>query len=426
MSEKSVTQIFAGARFKYRSDTKENWEKENPVLLSGEIGVVTDGTETEKVKWGDGKTPWNKLGWWKGPKGDTGVAGKDGINGKNGTDGVSVIKTEINAKGELIITLSDNTVSNLGVVVGEKGEQGIQGIQGEPGKDAVVEDTYNPESENAQSGKAVAEAIELQNVNFNNNSANAIKSSKKGETIFASDVSPIEHNLAVKVSSDTVADLSTITLTQFGKNILPMGKDNWEHGVGEFTFDAEGVYGKYGSGASDFTMCATKYPSGTYSFSAEFSYKSDGSNSKSRILARCFDKDGNILTDVYSNYNAFYKAFILPLDDVLTFTIPDTVAYWQLGWVSMAEAVGVSSSMKFPQLEYGDTITPYEPCVVHTATANADGTVEGLKSVSPNMLLISDNPEVVISTTYKADTKRYIDNKFIELKAELQALILEV
>ena len=53
MSNKDITQILAAARFKARSDTLENWEKENPVLLSGEPGVVIDGTETEKVKFGD-------------------------------------------------------------------------------------------------------------------------------------------------------------------------------------------------------------------------------------------------------------------------------------------------------------------------------------------------------------------------------------
>lgn len=722
--QNEVTRILAKARFKYRSDTKENWEKENPVLLSGEIGVVIDGSETEKAKWGDGKTPWNSLGWWKGPKGDTGAAGKDGINGTNGTDGVSIAKTEINSNGELIITLSDNTVSNLGVVVGDKTagvdeifivigkttwsvEYLLEGVQPNtlelylsfnqlnkdkesvdqlyeeikngtitelptlfykdediPTRNCVVvedntkrllvevddiskispDDLYyidpnktpvalkadnathtvlpnktnilkeatlevigmvngeevtlhynsgtnsifdkawaprgqwqlpsayksvdadkntciqstftlpdftnlnelrlnwdntqfdvcrwyeifvsdnrdtlydkplyeynslkdktlvvgNPEQifnlylnnvkyigiryYHLQKGTLVLPveffltSYNLRNLDFgsvgtrslfagqtalgrfndpkpdalvsvgNGTSdedrhnalevlfdgslrfespiyAPSITNSLRGNAVFASDVSPLEHDLKIKLSSDTAEDLSGISLNQFGKNLLPMGKDNWEHGVGDFTFDTEGVYGKYGSGASDFTMCATKYPSGTYSFSAEFSYKSDGSTSRSRILARCFDAEGNILTDVYSNYNVFYKAFILPLDDVLTFTIPDTVAYWQLGWVAMEVAIGNPSSMKFPQLERGDTITPYEPCVVRTATANADGTVEGLKSISPNMALIPDTDNVVIEVSYIADTKRYIDNKFIELKSELQALILEV
>jgi len=44
--------------------------------------------------------------------------------------------------------------------IGPKGETGEQGPKGDPGNIENIDTTYNPESENAQSGKAVAEAIE--------------------------------------------------------------------------------------------------------------------------------------------------------------------------------------------------------------------------------------------------------------------------
>ena len=50
MDNKEVIRILANARFKTRSDTGVNWEKANPVLLAGEPGVVTDGSESEKIK----------------------------------------------------------------------------------------------------------------------------------------------------------------------------------------------------------------------------------------------------------------------------------------------------------------------------------------------------------------------------------------
>lgn len=74
MSEKDVVKILAAARFKYRSDTLVNWNGKNPILLSGEFGIAIDGTETDKVKIGDGNTPWNELPWWRGPKGLDGNA----------------------------------------------------------------------------------------------------------------------------------------------------------------------------------------------------------------------------------------------------------------------------------------------------------------------------------------------------------------
>lgn len=69
----------------------------------------------------------------KGDKGDKGNTGDTGSQGEKGDDGISITKTEINDSGELIITLSDDTVSNLGVVVGAKGDDGKNGENGDAG-----------------------------------------------------------------------------------------------------------------------------------------------------------------------------------------------------------------------------------------------------------------------------------------------------
>ena len=52
-------------------------------------------------------------------------------------DGVIVDKTEINADGELVITYSDNTIRNLGKVIGPAGASGKDGANGTNGKDGV-------------------------------------------------------------------------------------------------------------------------------------------------------------------------------------------------------------------------------------------------------------------------------------------------
>lgn len=41
-----------------RRDTASNWTTENPVLLSGEMGIESD---TNKFKFGDGVKAWNDL-----------------------------------------------------------------------------------------------------------------------------------------------------------------------------------------------------------------------------------------------------------------------------------------------------------------------------------------------------------------------------
>lgn len=93
--------------FQARRDTEENWSESNPVLCDGEFAIITDGADGEWLKVGNGVTEWRNLPYRKGPKGD-------------------------------------------------RGEKGDKGEKGEP---ALTDSEYNPESENAQSGRAVAQAI---------------------------------------------------------------------------------------------------------------------------------------------------------------------------------------------------------------------------------------------------------------------------
>ena len=143
-----ANKIYLNSTFGYREDTLENWTSSNPILEKGEPSIVRDGADGEWLKIGDGKTVWNDLPWKKGPKGDVGPIGPRGETGPQGVRGAQ----------------------------GEKGDQGPAGERGKDGADYVLteadkeeianmakpvaDQTYNPESENAQSGIAVAEALE--------------------------------------------------------------------------------------------------------------------------------------------------------------------------------------------------------------------------------------------------------------------------
>lgn len=58
----------------------------------------------------------------------TGDNGSQGEQGVPGAAGVGVKSAVIDKNGNLVITLTDNTVHNLGKVVGDKGEQGMNGV----------------------------------------------------------------------------------------------------------------------------------------------------------------------------------------------------------------------------------------------------------------------------------------------------------
>lgn len=75
------------------------------------------------------------------------------------------------------------------------------------------------------------------------------------------------------------------------------------------------------------------------------------------------------------------------------------------------------SGTAYFQLEANDMATEYEMFKqMQTVTANADGSVEGLTSISPSITLFSDSEDMTIQCEYNVDTKRYIDNKFSEIE----------
>ena len=67
-------------RIKQKLDTHENWMSNNTVLLSGEIGIENFADGTQKIKIGDGITPWNDLAYFV-PKSDEKQVGQAIPNG---------------------------------------------------------------------------------------------------------------------------------------------------------------------------------------------------------------------------------------------------------------------------------------------------------------------------------------------------------
>ena len=141
-----ATKIYSNTLFGFREDTLENWSRVNPILHKGEPAIVRDGADGEWLKIGDGVTPFNSLEWKKGPKGEHGIQGIQGEKGADGAIGPQGPKGDVGEAGPQ-------------GEKGDKGDAGANGKDGKNGKDAITDQTYNPESENAQSGKAVYEAL---------------------------------------------------------------------------------------------------------------------------------------------------------------------------------------------------------------------------------------------------------------------------
>lgn len=135
-------------RFIFNNGTKADLEKENYILLDGEIAIEED---TQLMKIGDGKTSYSDLPYLnrglQGPKGDKGEKGDTGtsltISGtvadeaslpKNPKDGVGYM-----VQGDLYIA-KDGKFINVGRIKGPQGDIGPQGPVGARGPQGIKGD----------------------------------------------------------------------------------------------------------------------------------------------------------------------------------------------------------------------------------------------------------------------------------------------
>lgn len=116
-----------------------------------------------------------------------------------------------------------------------------------------------------------------------------------------------------------------------------------------------------GTGNSGIVNTKHYISSGTYTFSSVIS----GTDSPNyRYMVRPYNSNHQIITDLTINnwtYNQWYKAYIPNSSaQVRTFTIPNTVSYWQYG-LAFLGTTGETVTYSNIQLEKGSTATTYEP-----------------------------------------------------------------
>lgn len=120
-------------------------------VKNGSKGTKGDKGDTGE-KGEDGAPGLNGRDGVDGKNGINGIDGKDGkdglngLDGKDGTDGISIVEVTINDNNELVLTFSDNTTRNLGVVVGADGKDGQDGKNG-------LDGTNGTNGVNGQDGK---------------------------------------------------------------------------------------------------------------------------------------------------------------------------------------------------------------------------------------------------------------------------------
>lgn len=145
-------------RIKHKYDTEDNWSKNNPVLLSGEIAITSDKSGKHKV--GDGTHKWSELSYAKADltKSDvTGVLGytppssntwrgiQDNLTSNSTTESLSA------AQGKILKELVDGKAPSLHTHV--KSEVGLGNVDNTADADKSVK--YAASAESASSATAL-------------------------------------------------------------------------------------------------------------------------------------------------------------------------------------------------------------------------------------------------------------------------------
>lgn len=214
--------------------------------------------------------------------------------------------------------------------------------------------------------------------------SNALKGTKSGEIVTIDDISPLEHNIEVKVEGAN-------HITKSGKNLIPYPYSTIsDSGKGIiWTDNGDGTW--IVNGTANSASYATSKPfmvsKGTYTFSGHITtqYESD-----------CF---------IYIATEDLSIRYDLNDGNSKTFTLDKDTEMKVVCRVGTGKKV--ENHIFKPQLELGTVATEFEPYIEPiTYPVNADGSVDGVKSAYPTTVLTADTEGATIMAEYNKDINK--------------------
>ena len=267
---------------------------------------------------------------------------------------------------------------------------------------------------------ALTEQMEAanENIQFNNSDINNVYNglqeftnvvshlSQKGRVsgcaVVLDGVTTVNDALTVRVSSDSVEDLSSVTITKTGKNLfntdalVELGGVRQEDGT--IYFENVGHLKE---------QVVFKAPEGVNKVTFSYKVKTKTTDASSGARFRAYYKNGsyaiigNVKGTEYQSvtWTSHHQQTI---DRIVVDYGSSTNSTW----------------LKDLQIEWGNSCTDYEHYTEERYVANSDGVVEGITCDSPCIVLISDTEDVLIECEYTKD----INTEFNELKQAIIAL----
>lgn len=209
-----------------------------------------------------------------------------------------------------------------------------------------------------------------------------------GSVISVNDVNGVEHELNVKLTSDTITNFSGVTVSRYGKNLW---NERWINGMYSTSTGNIAVSSAVNKScvASDPNYPITVLPNTDYYIVQPYNLS---------VYAFFYDKDDNWIS--YKGVSFTTHLVTTPEDcKYIRFYVNTNYGNVYLNDICVSLSGGEYEPYKEPQ----------------TALATADGTVEGLTSLSPNMTLLTNTNGVVIDCQYYRDIDLYIDNQITDI-----------
>ena len=190
-------------------------------------------------------------------------------------------------------------------------------------------------------------------------------------------------------------DPSTVTVTAGGKNLLPLTT---------FTSTPNTTTATVSNGVltvDGYLVAHRVNATGLIGKTLTISCNSSRSGEKGGGLAIEFrDIDNSRLSGVYKQNE---------LSPRFSFVVPDNTDKIVVFFYASGNASEIGTAeYKNVLLEVGEEATEFEPYNGTEYTPNADGTVDGLTSVSPTMTLLTDTEGVTVECEYNKDTNKVI------------------
>lgn len=250
-----------------------------------------------------------------------------------------------------------------------------------------IDQTYLPTSGNAQSGLAVAEAM--------NNVANAIKQTVSGNPILIDDASPLKHTLDVKTTANETVYIR-------GKNLIPFNNKayyNGRYAAGQtyvingvsFTVNDDGSV--YAKGTATGTITFPLFSSGSFETGVHTVTLSGSPNGSSATTYSLRLRNAEATSGVYSDYGNGV-------------TVNNTSITKSTVAIIVINGATVDATF-YPMLEFGTTASEFvSPEETQSAIADENGIVSGIELRKITSIFTETSAE--IECTYNKDTEKAI------------------